>query len=147
MLDKTPADSGSRERALGWLFEELQLDEVMVFVAKLVTLIFWWFVGFALLLWVSSLQHHITDRIPLRPLQIDFLFPCQLLARSYMRAGGEVIPLASWLASLQLPHLVHSPCLNASDELSFSQHSQLHLDVDPTQIIANKGVWLSSSTN
>ena len=37
MLDKTPADSGSRERALGWLFEELQLDEVMVFVAKLVT--------------------------------------------------------------------------------------------------------------
>ena len=32
MLDKTPADSGSRERALGWLFEELQLDEVMVFV-------------------------------------------------------------------------------------------------------------------
>ena len=37
MLDNTPADSGSRERALGWLFEELQLDEVMVFVAKLVT--------------------------------------------------------------------------------------------------------------
>ena len=37
MLDKAPADSGSRERALGWLFEELQLDEVMVFVAKLVT--------------------------------------------------------------------------------------------------------------
>ena len=37
MLDKTSADSGSRERALGWLFEELQLDEVMVFVAKLVT--------------------------------------------------------------------------------------------------------------
>ena len=34
MLDKAPADSGSRERAL---FEELQLDEVMVFVAKLVT--------------------------------------------------------------------------------------------------------------
>ena len=32
-----PADSGSRERALSWLFEELQLDEVMVFVAKLVT--------------------------------------------------------------------------------------------------------------
>ena len=30
MLDKTPADSGSRERA-----QELQLDEVMVFVAKL----------------------------------------------------------------------------------------------------------------
>ena len=30
-------DSGSRERALSWLFEELQLDEVMVFVAKLVT--------------------------------------------------------------------------------------------------------------
>ena len=38
MLDKTPADSGSRERALGWLFEELQLDEVMVFVAKLVNI-------------------------------------------------------------------------------------------------------------
>ena len=37
MLDKAPADSGSRERALGWLSEELQLDEVMVFVAKLVT--------------------------------------------------------------------------------------------------------------
>ena len=37
MLDKAPADSGSRERALIWLFEELQLDEVMVFVAKLVT--------------------------------------------------------------------------------------------------------------
>ena len=37
MLDKAPADSGSRERVLGWLFEELQLDEVMVFVAKLVT--------------------------------------------------------------------------------------------------------------
>ena len=37
MLDKAPADSGSRERALSWLFEELQLDEVMVFVAKLVT--------------------------------------------------------------------------------------------------------------
>ena len=34
MLDKAPADSGSRERALSWLFEELQLDEVM---AKLVT--------------------------------------------------------------------------------------------------------------
>ena len=34
---QAPADSGSRERALGWLFEELQLDEVMVFVAKLVT--------------------------------------------------------------------------------------------------------------
>ena len=34
MLDKTPADSGSRERALSWL---LQLDEVMVFVAKLIT--------------------------------------------------------------------------------------------------------------
>ena len=32
VLDKTPADSGSRERALSWLFEELQLDEVMVFV-------------------------------------------------------------------------------------------------------------------
>ena len=31
MLDKAPADSGSRERALSWLFEELQLDEVMVF--------------------------------------------------------------------------------------------------------------------
>ena len=29
MLDRTPTDSGSRER-------ELQLDEVMVFVAKLV---------------------------------------------------------------------------------------------------------------
>ena len=27
-----------RERALSWLFEELQLDEVMVFVAKLVTI-------------------------------------------------------------------------------------------------------------
>ena len=37
MLDSAPADSGSRERALSWLFEELQLDEVMVFVAKLVT--------------------------------------------------------------------------------------------------------------
>ena len=37
MLDKTPADSGSSERALGWLFGDLQLDEVMVFVAKLVT--------------------------------------------------------------------------------------------------------------
>ena len=37
MPDKTPADSGSRERALGWLVEELQLDEVMVFVAKLVS--------------------------------------------------------------------------------------------------------------
>ena len=37
MLDKAPADSGSRERALSWLFEEMQLDEVMVFVAKLVT--------------------------------------------------------------------------------------------------------------
>ena len=36
MLDKAPADSGSRERALPWLIEELQLDEVMVF-AKLVT--------------------------------------------------------------------------------------------------------------
>ena len=32
MLDKAPADSGSSR-----LFEELQLDEVMVFVAKLVT--------------------------------------------------------------------------------------------------------------
>ena len=37
MLGKAPADPGSRERALSWLFEELQLDEVMVFVAKLVT--------------------------------------------------------------------------------------------------------------
>ena len=37
LLDKTPADSGSRERVLSWLFEEMQLDEVMVFVAKLVT--------------------------------------------------------------------------------------------------------------
>ena len=39
MLDKAPADSGSRERALSWLFElkNWQLDEVMVFVAKLVT--------------------------------------------------------------------------------------------------------------
>ena len=26
MLDKAPADSGSRERALSWLFEELQVN-------------------------------------------------------------------------------------------------------------------------
>ena len=38
MLDRTPTDSGSRE-------SELQLDEVMVFVAKLYK-IFMWFVGF-----------------------------------------------------------------------------------------------------
>ena len=37
MLNKAPVDSGSRERVLSWLFEELQLDEVMVFVAKLET--------------------------------------------------------------------------------------------------------------
>ena len=37
MLDKQTLDQ--ERRALGWLFEELQLDEVMVFVAKLVTIL------------------------------------------------------------------------------------------------------------
>ena len=59
MLDKAPADSGSRERALSWLFEELQLDEVMVFVAKLVTFLV--VCGICsvttVALWVSSLNY------------------------------------------------------------------------------------------
>ena len=37
MLDRTPADSGSRDRALSWLILRAAIREVMVFVAKLVT--------------------------------------------------------------------------------------------------------------
>ena len=54
-----------------------------------------------------------------------------LLATSCMWAGGEVIPLASWLASLQLHH---SNC-----ELSFNYYDSCILTPD-------KWVWLSSST-
>ena len=54
MLDSASADSGSRERALSWLFEELQLDEVMVFVAKLVTFLV--VCGICSVTWVSSLK-------------------------------------------------------------------------------------------
>ena len=56
-----------------------------------------------------------------------------------MRADGEVIPLASWLASLQLPHLVHSPCLDASDELSSSQVRNCILTLTPPRSLQIKG--------
>ena len=44
-------------------------------------------------------------------------------ATDFLSYMGWAIPLASWLASLQLPHLVHSTCLDAqTDELSSSSN-------------------------
>ena len=42
------------KRESGWLFEELQLDEVMVFMAKLVTFLV--VCGICVVTWVSSLK-------------------------------------------------------------------------------------------
>ena len=47
-----------------------------------------------------------------------------LLSTSYMLAGREVIPLASWLASLQLPHLVHLNCLDSCSSSTYNGRVQ-----------------------